>query len=106
MHLALVSPKTELINLNRVALNRQNWFKLSAGSNLETLNTISIKDPTMFESRFKFESRLKFCKFGLRVRSINILFVDWELLTRNPSTALMCLQGVLLGSVVNRLDPF
>ena len=39
-------------------------FKLSAGLNLEILNTI-LSIPTIFEPRLKFKPQLKFFKFGL-----------------------------------------
>ena len=42
----------------------KNRFQLSAGLNLETLNTIEV-EPTIFALRLKFKPRLKFFKFGL-----------------------------------------
>ena len=43
----------------------KNQFQLSAGLNLEKLNTILSMEPTIFEPQLKFKPRLKFFKFGL-----------------------------------------
>ena len=54
----------------------KNRFQLSAGLNLETLNTILSETNSIFKPRLKFKPPLKFFKFGLR------LFIS-ELFQRN-----------------------
>jgi len=46
-------------------LNEVNRFQLSAGLNLEKLNTLLV-EPTVVEPRLKFKPFLKFFKFDLR----------------------------------------
>ena len=43
----------------------KNWFPLSYGLHLETLNTI-FSETTIFEQRVKFKLLLKLFKFNLR----------------------------------------
>ena len=57
-------PESEFIEFDPYLKSAQIQFKLIAGLNLETLNTI-ISEPTIFEPRLKFKPWLKFFKFGL-----------------------------------------
>ena len=72
----------------------KNWFQLSTGSNLETLNTISSGANHMFEPRLIFEQRLKFCLCWYNFKWISFLKLYVTIISR---------EGVDLFGVLYRL---
>jgi len=71
-------------------------FQLSAGLNLEKLNTILSGTNYIFEQRLKFKPLLKFFKFGLRSEN----FVFWI------SRSSIYLQGVPINMGIERRQEY
>ena len=81
------TPEAEFKEFKPRRWTAKNRIQLSAGWNLEHLLQFQV-EPTMFEPRLKFETRLKIFKFGLRICLVNFI-VPWFYVDKLGSL-LMC----------------